>query len=800
MFVQEMQSALRHLVQRPGLSMLTVGVLGAGLACVIFMLVLVNSFVLRPLPFPDPQRLMQVGVAEVQEGGDDVDGLSGEDMIALRAQLDGIAEVAGFGQETTNLSDLDRPERLKGAGVTANLWRVLGVVPQLGRDFAAADEQPGAARVVAISDALWRHRYGADAAIVGRVIRVNAEPATVVAVMPPNFSYPFNEALWKVDALTGSRETFTTITRRSNGHTEVEVQAAVAGWFAASAAREPQRFEALRAVLRPLDELTTNRITRGVLSLMLGAVVLVLLVACANCANLLLTATLARRQELAVRVALGASRGRLVVHLLAQSVTLSAIALAMAVPLAMAAAAWQEASFRMADDEGPPLWLTLDVDGTVIALAGAMAAVTAVLTGLLPALRAAGAAPIDALRDGGRGLASGAFARVSRWLVVGEVALSCLLLVSVGTLVQGIRTLDRIDLGIHSDNLLTARLALLSTAHPTGVEQMALYERLLVALRADAGVDEATLATVLPARISRQREVLPEGAVAEGAAAPRVAYGAVDDAFLDAYGVRLRAGRFFDGRDGAEGERVAVVDARFVERQGGTGEVIGRRFRLDPRDPSAPQVTVVGVIDTLTLNGPADTPQPTMLVPLRQEPARIVSVAVRTHGEASAFAPRLAEIMRTIDADTPLYWVRDYATLMRNVTYGERTVARLFTTFGLIALLLAATGLYGVMAASVGQRVREIGVRRALGAPAITVLRALFGRSLVQLGAGLALGLILGVPFAGMLTGWLTAIPTGGPAIVPMTLGVLVLAALVAIAVPAWRALRVEPMEALRHE
>jgi predicted lysophospholipase L1 biosynthesis ABC-type transport system permease subunit len=242
------------------------------------------------------------------------------------------------------------------------------------------------------------------------------------------------------------------------------------------------------------------------------------------------------------------------------------------------------------------------------------------------------------------------------------------------------------------------------------------------------------------------------------------------------------------------------VDRRFAERFGDGGSVVGRRFRLDPGDPKAPTVTVVGVIGRLTLNQPSDEPDPSMLVPLRQDPGRIVSLAIRTRGDPNAFAPRLAEIMRGVDADTPLYWVRDIRTLIASVTYGERVVAEWFGAFGLVALLLAGAGLYGVMAFSVGQRVREIGVRRALGAPDTRVLRSLFARSVVQLLAGLAIGLALGIPFTNALTGWLTSIERENTGVVLAALAVLVGAALLATLIPARRALRVDPMVALRYE
>ena len=799
----ETKAAFRAIASQPGFSALVVAVLGVGLACTIFMLVMINAFVIRPLPFPAPDQLLNAGLS-TPHSGDQLDDLAGRDVMELRRALDGKAEIGGFTDSTVTLSDMDKAERFDGAIVTANLWRVLGVAPMLGRDFADDDGRVGAPPVAVLSWDVWQQRYNGDPSIIGRVARINSAPATVIGVMPRGFAYPYKQKIWLAAALDAEKppaeDGYVTVIRRHADVTDVAIRNVVETWFANAVREQPLRLRGLGVGVQPLKYLTVSHTTRSVLGIMLAAVVLVLLVACANAANLLLTRTIGRRQELAVRVALGASRTRLVLHLLAQSLLLSLIATAIALPLALALVAYQQTSFLNAES-GPPHWLRFDVDATVIAMALGAALITALATGLLPALRAAGSAPAGALRDGTRSVAGGAFARVSRVLVVGEIALSCLLLISVGTMVRGVAALDRLDLGIDTRQLLTARVALFPSKYPTGPEQVRLFEKLVDRVRTEPDVAAVGAGTVLPARVSFMHEVVASGSTPPADhAAPSATYGAVDDGFLAAYGIALQEGRFFDSRDTADGERVAVVDRRFAESFGDGSSVVGKRFRLDPGDPKAATVTVVGVIGRLTLNQPSDMPAPTMLVPLRQDPGRIVSLAIRTRGDPAAFAPRLAEIMREVDADTPLYWVRDYRTIIESVTYGERVIAQWFGAFGLVALLLAGAGLYGVMAFSVGQRIREIGVRRALGAPDARVLRSLFARSLVQLGLGLAIGLAIGIPFTNALTGALKAIERGNAGVVLAALAVLVGAALLATLIPARRALRVDPMVALRYE
>lgn len=799
--LHEMRDAGRGLLAKPGFSILVVAVLASGLACVLFMMVIIQGLVIRPLPFPAPEQLLHLGFLKTDRA-DRLSGVGTHDLLAWQQRLHEVADVAAYQQQTINLSDGNRAERYAGASISSNLLRVLGVPAQLGRTFADADGKPGAETMVILSDAVWRQRYNADPAIIGRLIRMNAESARIIGVMPADFSYPSREMLWtpaRLDpgAAREDDDDWVVVARLHAAAGMPLLRTALDSWYADAKAEAPRYFEMRSVGIEPLAEQIISRNTRKTFKVMMIAVVLVLLVACANAANLILSRTLARRQELAVRSALGASRMRLAVHLLSQSLLLSLIAAAVALPLGWAAADWVDRVFR-GSEEGPPHWMHFGVDAQLLGFTVLAALLTGLLTGILPALRA-GSDVNTTLRDDSRSVAGGAFARVSRGLVVGEVAVSCVLLVAAAVMLRGIDQFESADFGIRTGNLLTARVGLSESKFPGADAQLAVFDRLVDKLRSEPGIIDAAVGTTLPGLLASDRRVLRDGASPDDA--QTVVYsGSIDDRFASTYELTLEEGRFFDASDRADSPPVAVVDRTFAEKLGNGESVLGRRFRLDPDNAEGALVTVVGVIRRLQLDDLDDPVRPALLRPLRQQPERFVSLAMRTEADPLSFAPRFSEILREVEPDTPAYWVRSYDQVMREATFGEHILARLFLVFAAISLFLAGAGLYGVIAFSVRQRTREIGVRRALGAPTRRVLLDLLARSAWQIGLGLVIGLVLAWPFARALISSLNGFSADDPQVYLLVLGILVLAALIAILIPARRALRVDPLVALRHE
>ena len=792
----EMRDAGRGLFAKPGFSMLVIAVLASGLACVLFMMVLIYGMVIKPLPFRAPEQLLHIGFIQ-SDRPDRLSAVTGHDLMDWQKRFAGLADIAAYQEQTVNLSDEGRAERYDGASISTNLMRVLGVSAQLGRTFSDADGVPGAAATIVLSDSVWRQRYNSDPQIIGRVLRVNAGSTTVIGVMPPDFSYPLKEVIWTPAQLTQDMKRddggdWAVIARRHADASESALRIALESWFADAKGESPRYFEMRKIDFEPLAYQIVSRNTRAIFNVMLIAVVLVLLVACANAANLMLSRTLARRQELAVRSALGASRARLIAHLLSQSLLLSCIAAAIALPMAWAAARWVDQIFRTSE-EGPPHWMHFTLNAPLIGFAVLAAVATGLITGILPALRA-GSQMNTTLRDDSRSVAGGAFVRISRALVVGEVAISCVLLVAAAVMVRGMDQFENDDFGIRTANLLTARIGLSEEKFPTAAAQLAVFDRLGETLRSESGIVDVALGTTLPGLISESKGVLRDGAGPDDA--QTVAYtGRVDDHFASTYELTLEEGRFFNAGDRADSLPVAIVDRTFAAKLGNGASVLGRRFRVDDS-----LVTVVGVIKRVQLDDLDDPVRPALLRPLRQDPDRFVSVAMRTQGDPSAFAPRFNEILREIEPDTPSYWVRTYDQVIREATFGEYVMARLFLVFGAISLFLAGAGVYGVIAFTVRQRTREIGVRRALGASTGSVLSSLLSRGAWQIGLGLVIGLALAWPFARALIRSLNGFDADSPQVYLLAFGVLVIASLIAILVPARRALRVDPLVALRHE
>ena len=800
MILADLRAAARRIASRPGYALLSIVVLALGLGATLFLLGTINGMMLKPLPFPEPDRLVVVGWLPTGETLG-IEGMDGEDYLRLKPELESYDTIGAFSIATINLSDREGATRYQGALVTHELFPMLGEAPALGRGISAADDAPGAPLVVLLSDQVWRNDFGADPGVIGRAIRANSQPATIVGVMPPKFAFPFREEVWMPRrAAPGDAFGADVVARLAPG---VSLQAARAE-LEAVAGRLRGELAAMRGdrqpVVKPLVTRFVGEGGRKFVLLMFATSVLVMLLACANVANLTYTQTLARSRELAVRSALGADRRRLVSALIVETFVLTAIATAIALVLAELGGGWVLDALVAAED-APGYFIDFGVDRRLMAYAILAALVATVAAGLVPALRATGGGAQGALRDGERGGGRG-FANAAKTLVVAEIAITCVVLVSAGIFIRALDRIVAFDFGTSADpaRVLTARIGLFPEDFPTEAQQLAFYERVVESVRAEPGVESASIANALPGTASSGQDgVAATGAAKPGSGWPIAYLGQVDRHFAETWGVKLEAGRFIEARDVADSEPVAVVDRGLADTLWPRREALGQRFRYAPDDPESRELTVVGVVSPLLLEDVDDPHRPAVLVPLAQSGSRFVTIAVRTRGDALALAPRLAELVRAQNADTPTYWVRTHERAIEMARIGPVLVAQVFSGVGLLGLLLAAAGLYGVLGFAVTQRTREIGVRRAIGASPLAVLRTVGERVAWQLGLGLAIGIAIAWPWSGLLLD-ATLDSRREPITFVLAIGTIVVAALLAALVPLRRALRVDPLVALRHE
>lgn len=805
----ELQQAWRSIVARPSVNILAVCVLAAGLASCLCIASFINTLALNPLPFERSDQLYRVGLIDNDQDLDSkrFDLARAEDVLDWQERLAAQADVAAYSQLTLNLGTALHSERYSGGLISANLLTVLGVKPVLGRGFTAADEKPGAANVVLLADAVWRSRFGADPNVLGQTIRINTVPTTVIGVLPAEFSFPWREQLWQPLQLRRGPGPnaccYDVVMRVKNGVLPEQLRASLADWFATASARDPAGMQS-RARAVGFDQLRYQFVDRDTINLfgvMAVAVVLVLLIACANVANLLLGHMLARESELALRAAMGASRSRLLTNALLQAALLSLIAVVLALPLAQMGVNAVVAEMRSSIDSGPPEWLNFAIDGRMIAIAALTALLTALISGLLPALHAATRRDLN-LR--GRSHGAGGFAKLSQWLLVGQVAFSLAVLMATVLLVQTVRQLEHFDLGLDTRNVLTARIGLMPQRFADPAELRRHTEQLLDAIRAAPEVAAATISTSLPGLMGENEDAIELGAAKPPQGYLSSGYSAVDPSFFATMGARLVSGRLLNAADQADSDPVMVVDQTFAQTYFGEIDAVGRRFVLDPEGQNERTVTIVGVIRPVQMDDIDDPREASMFVPFAQSPKTFFTLLIRTHAQPLAFANSLRKIAQQLDADSPLYWLRAYDDVLYEATIGQHLLANLFTTFGVVALLLASAGLYGLVAFNVTRSTREIGVRRALGAADSTLLGALLRRTLLRLALGMALGLLIGIPFATLLQSMLgtTGLRASGTNYMIWAPAVLLLSLAAGFAcwLPARRALGIAPTVALHHD
>jgi len=803
--LQDARFAARMLRRSPGFTAVAVLTLGLGIGAGTAVFSVVESVLLRQPPLAAPDRLVMVWLDDHQHGfpRDEMSYPRFDDTRRLAASLSG---AAAFERQSFVLTGGgDEPEQLRGLAASASLFSVLGVRAALGRTFVAGEDVPGNDRVVVLAHGLWVRRFGADPAIVGRRLQINSQPCVVIGVMPASFYFPDRQQeLWMPlapDAERRAQRNAIWLSVVARLRPRVALGQATAELDALNrrlGEQYPNTDQRAGTVLVRLRDQAAEPLRRGLLVLA-AAVVLVLLVACANVAGLQLARAAGREREMAARLALGAGPGRLVRQLLAESLALSALGGALGLLLA----AWGVRGLpALAPAELEPLAsVHLDLGAALFALAAGAAA--GIAAGVYPALRLLRHDRLSGLGQRTAGAAAGS-QRLRQALVAAQLALAVLLLTGSGLLIHGLLRLEGMDTGFRPDHLLAVRVSLPAARYAHGAARQQFFDRLEQRLGADprvraVGAIESLLLGALPnasgsftiagrpADTAYVAEPLTRDAITPGA--PRV------------LGLPLLQGRAFTAADGAAAPPVVIVDAAMARRFWPAGNAVGQRIAYGRRDdPSSPWLTIVGVVADSRRAEPGSRAWLESFQPEAQYPRRSLMVMVRTGGDPLALAAAVRREIHRLDPDQPVAWISTVERLLADRLAPQRFDAALLGLFAAAALLMAAVGLYGVMSYLVTLRTQEIGVRMAIGARRADVLRLIAGRAAALAAAGAAAGTLAALALARWIASLLYGVGPLDP--VAFTLAPLLLAAAATAAawLPAWRASRVDPMSALRRE
>lgn len=804
---QDLRYALRSSVRAPGFALLAILTLGVGIGANAAIFSVVNATLLRPLPFPHDAELVLVSQSNRQTRQSSNNATAGT-FLDWRARNHSFVGLAGFRETNLTLSSGDRPERVAGAMVNANFFDVLQVKPALGRTFRPADEVHGAERVAVVSDALWRERFGGRADIVGENVRLEGERYEIVGVAPPRIDYPAKAQIWipphwpapDDPLLPPSRDPsgdrthgyFFVLGRLKPG---VSLQAAAADMDAVALDLEREYPNVNRnvgvAITKLRDDLVGSDL-RSTTLLLFGAVALLLLIATANVSGLLMARATARHQEMAVRIALGATRGRILAQLLTESVLLAMAGGGAGVLLAM----WAVAALVRFSPTDLTVAGDVSVDATVLVFCLATSALTGIVFGLAPARQLSAIDVNDDLKQSARGASGIGQRRTRAVLVAAEIALSLVLLVAAGLTVRSFVNLQRVDPGFDADGVVTVSIAPAPTRYPVDSQRAEFWERMVKAMRAIPGVQAAGATSRLPLVSGNSRRGLAIRGLPESAQ-PVADYRTASPDYFRVMRIPLIRGRAFDDSDREGRPLVAIVSQSAAQNFWPGGDPVGQRFQINVPGPEIAVVGVVGDVRSAALDTAA---QPTVYVPYRQDAFPFMTFALRTEAPAAATATAIRAAVWSVDPDQPIGPVLTMDARLANSMARRRYSVTLLTAFGATALLLAAVGLYGILAFIVSHRRREIGVRIALGATSRDVLADVLGYGLRLTALGVAVGLGLALAATRLMSALLFGVGGADVATYAAASAVLIIIAAAASLVPAFRASRVDPLVALRDE
>lgn len=810
--LNDLRTGARSLARQPGSAIISVLILALGIGLSTFMFSLVYGVLLRGLDVPEPDRVAVLARIDTRGGDEDADPMSGQDFLDFRERSGSYEGLLGYFGGTVNLADEEAPQRYSGAWVTANTFDVLGVEPVLGRTFAAGEDEPGLAPTVLLGHHVWQDRYGSDPGVIGRSVRVNGRQGTVVGVMPEGFKWPSNHDLWiTVDddpraVARGEGPSYWVMGRLADGVSWDQANMEAARIAEQLTAEHPEENEGLSARLLTVSQQQNGGEITLVFLAMMVAVVCVLLVACANVANLLLARAATRMREAGVRVAMGAGRLRVMVPFMAEALLLSAAGAVLGTLLAYVGVGWFD---RVTDPAltGRPYFVTFEVDLPVLLFAVGLTALTALMAGAAPAFQVSRADVNEILKDEGRGSSSLRAGRLGKVLVTVEVAFSVALLVGAGLMTRSMVQLGAFELPFDADAYVTGRVGLFEADYPEREDRQQFWRELEDRARVAPGVAAVALAGGVPGAGSGGTRVALEGVTyVEPEDQPLAHVDRVTPGYFDLLDAEILEGTAFGEQHTMDVEPVAVVNRSFAERFWPDASALGRRFRAGTAD-TIPWTTVIGVVEDLQMQGFSPPGAPSAVpdgyyVPVAQADPSFMTVVARSRpGTApTALGPALREAVRSVDVDLPLYEVRTVTEAVDRASWFYRVFGSVFVIFGAVALFMASVGLYGVLAFSVSRRTHEMGIRMALGAGRAQVMRLVLRQGLTQMGVGLVVGLAMAFGLSSLLGFLMFGVDPRDPlvfgGVVLLTLSVGIAASLL----PARRATGVHPSVALRSE
>jgi predicted permease len=807
--MRDLRLACRLLLKDRRFTLLAVTVLGLGIGVNNTQFILVNAICIRGLPIERVDRVLSFAAHDARDRDLPLSYRELEEIRAASGPFDG---VAAFAAAPMVVGDEGRaPDRAAGLYMSANGFGLLHEKPALGRDFVPDDDRAGAQPVAILSAALWRSRYGADPGVIGRTIHVDGTPTVVVGIARESFRFPANTELWRplaaMPGITTERRTTRALSvfgRMSDGHSLIATRGRMASLSARLARDYGDTNQGIRLTAVPLNERYNGRITDQVWLVFIAVGIVVLLIACANAANLLLMRAAGRGHEMAVRASLGASRRQLAGQLLAESAVLAALGGATGLALSLLGVRILQTAIP---ENTLPYWMTFTMDGRAFAVLCAASMATVFICGLAPAIHVSKTDVGALIKEGRRTGTAGR--RTRRWTTVfltAEFGLSMVLLAALVLSMRLSRRAERAAIVFNPANALTTSIALPPARYRTSDQRLNFYEQLHDKLAAIGGVSAAAVATVLPMGGAAPRQLAIDGREpAAGDRPPTVWTLTVSPSYFAAIGLPVLRGRAFDDRDGAAGTETAIVNQRFVEMFFPDGDAIERHIRLIDASASnvaPPSLTIVGISPTVRQRSLPD-PDPVVYVPLRGAPPAAANIIVRTASEPAAIGPALREAVRVIDPDVPLHRLMPLEQALTESQWNARVSNMIINGIVFVALGLAAVGLYAVIAHAVVQRTQEIGIRVALGARTPHLVGIVVRRASVQLGLGVVAGVAC-------ILVWERVFPAASVAdngyrlSDPASLGavslVLVVVGAVASIAPAWRAAHLDPVVALRHE